>query len=137
MELDFALLALNAEKGAGGKFHIFGGAFDTVEVGELPATIPPFTLVARFTGTADEAGQPHTFAVRIVNPDGEPQDAGNIELKIGEHEGVRSPTRAASALVTINMTFLSEGQYFFQLALDGHTVKSIPIFVILDPAQEQ
>ena len=133
MELDFALLALNADVGEGGKIHIFGGAFDQVRVPSVPAHFPPFVLISRFILPQDEAGQTHTFEINVVNPAGEVVEVGEPrEITSTKPENLHPQQWLSSAIVAqVMMLFLSTGQYVFQVKLDGTVVKRLPVLVQL------
>jgi hypothetical protein len=127
MQLDFAMLALNADHSANGKLHIFGGAFDLIQVSELPATVPPFNLVVRVNADPGEEEGEHHLGLAIVNPQGERSViADRHPFRFARVIDVDSPLTAL-VIITMVITFRSAGQYVFEILEDDHPLKRIPL----------
>ena len=111
MELDFAMLALGADKSESGNLHLFNAGFDTMNVSHVPIFGPSFSLVARFKSSREEIGSTHALEIRIIRPNGEWKDAGGTLPPITVEANPDSPEDARHTLIIagINMEFLSEG----------------------------
>ncbi len=131
MQLDFAMLALGADYTVTGRLHIFGGAFDLMSVPQVPATVPPFNIVARFIAddVAEESGS-HDLAVAVVNPAGE-RTVVSAGHQFAAERNQKHPDKPGAAIVilAILVTFKSFGQYLFELIVDDRTLKSFPLTI--------
>src|SRR3954463_12914732 len=85
MEIDSAMLAFGAEANANGLLHIFGGGFDSIEVGGLPGILPPFWVIARVITESVASEESHLVEISGINPEDEPftmTPPGGIEFKL-------------------------------------------------------
>jgi len=117
MDLTFAMLADHVAETKEGKLVIVG-EFDTIGAAQFPATHPAFYLVARFQGSAGQAGA-HRLAIRLIGPDGRsalPEDSDLPLQAVRVHENV---ARANVLLHFAGLQFQQPGQYHLQLHLDG------------------
>ncbi|HZZ27766.1 MAG TPA: hypothetical protein VFE46_07125 [Pirellulales bacterium] len=130
MQLDFAMLALNADHTANGKLHIFGGGFDILSVPEVPAQVPPFNLVARFICEPDELKAEHRLNLAITKPDGVRTSITTDQLlQFSENKlDVTQPT-TGMAILTLVVQFKSFGKYAFDIGVDNQILKTIPLNV--------
>jgi hypothetical protein len=135
MELEFAMLALAADAGEGGKLHIFGGGFDTMTVGSLPGAIPPFALVIKLRGTSNEVGQRHRLLLTLTTPSGERKELGSPEFATSPNQ--YAPERPSFSTIIAQVMLAAEqpGEYTFTVALDGQEIKRLPLHVRQEQAQ--
>ena len=132
MQLDFAILAQNADATEAGKLHIFGAAFDTLTVPSVPATVAPFMLVLRFAGEPGDIAGTHWVGLSITNPQDETSVIDERKEFRFEPKPVNSELpSSALVLVTVVVTFQSAGRYSVNISLDGRSVKTLPIHVVV------
>ena len=136
MELDFALLAKAAEMSDSGLMSLVGGGFDGIAVEKLPATLPPFAVVARFSAGQDEVQKEHSISFELVSPSGEIKrfvDRSRIEFSPSEHE---SRLSHASGIAMIGFKFESAGKYQIRLFTNDQLAKTLDLYVVLQAAQK-
>ena len=131
MELDFALLAAAADASQG-KINLLGGGFDTFNVAKIPATVPPFAIVARFRLTPGEPKEKHTIAVELVSPNG---DVEKILKDSGDTRFINPTERPTNSLAVIQVAWKFEeaGNYKLRLYGDGQLMKTFDLTVALQP----
>ena len=136
MELVYAFLALNADRSADGKLHVFGGDFDTMQVSALPGLVPPFSAVVKMRVRPDEFMMPHTFKLDISRPDGVRRESP-VTHPLPVTQNARNPEADSYSLViaAIQTAFEIPGEYTFHIVVDEHDVAHLPLFVsVAQPA---
>ncbi len=111
----------------GGKLSLLG-AFDTIWVQKVPITYPYCAIALRIRFDNIEKGE-HKVTVNFVNEDGKhiiPALNGAIKLDFLLEQ------KSASANVILNLQgikFEACGEYAIDLAIDGRSEMSLPLFV--------
>ena len=110
-----------------GKINILG-AFDTIWTSKVPAVHPQCAVALRIRFDAIEKGE-HKINLNFVNEDGKsimPPVDGSI--KINFSEGQRSG--ASNFILNIQgLKIENYGEYSIDLAIDGKSEGSLPLFV--------
>jgi hypothetical protein len=114
-----------------GKLNILG-SFDTIWVRQFPAVYPHCAVAVKIRFQALEKGD-HAVAVRFIDEDGK-----NILPPVNGSFSVNMPPdqRSASADIVLNIQSLNlakPGEYALDLAVDGHSTLSLPLFVRTAP----
>ncbi len=136
MNFDFGLLCDYAYIGDSAKFFIIG-EFRYIRAFDLPATHPKMSLALRITGYKNE-GLEHKLRLMLVDADGNnvlPQ-LSQIEgpIKFGDI-GPASVGRI-QAQVTMELggiKFEHEGDYRFDIFIDGQRLGGVPFHVMKIP----
>jgi hypothetical protein len=130
MELEYALLANNAEAGAGGRIHLFGAHIDTIKSHQYPATTG-FSFVARLRVRPDEYGQRHRFRIELGLPDGarrplmsEDQEFETVASAIRPELGSSMAMIVQAPHVELN----APGDYTVHLLVDDCDIGSVPFY---------
>jgi len=111
-----------------GKLNMLG-AFDTILAGQLPLIHPQCTIALRIRFESIERGE-HRVAVTFVDLDGRniiPPANGTINVNFPDGQ------RSGSANLILNIQRLKlekYGEYSIDLAIDGRSEGSLPLFVI-------
>lgn len=137
IQLDFALLALGAEPSVSGKLNIFGGAFERMAVSTLPASVPPFAIVAKFFAEGVDTEENHVLRMYGINA----QDIRStlvegLEFKIGPAPSVEQTISYAVVILQLGLTISHAGKYQFVLEVDGKEVRTLPLFIGLESAAD-
>lgn len=128
MDIDLALLADAATIDASGKLNILG-IFDRIQSGSFPVRHGRISLVLRFTGGMDEAGD-HEVAIRLMGPDGEEVVGLDGTLQVGPGPGsAGGAIRVPHVLNLDGLVFPSAGRYTFEIRVDGEHHLSLPLTV--------
>lgn len=128
MEIDLALLADAATIDASGKLNILG-IFDRIQSASFPARHGRVSLVLRFSGGMDEAGE-HEVAIRLVGPDGEEVVGLDGTLQLAPGPGAAGGAiRVPHVLNLDGLVFPMEGRYTFEIRVDGVHELSLPLTV--------
>ena len=110
-----------------GKLNVLG-AFDTIWTGNMPAVYPQCAIALRVRFQGIERGE-HRVAVNFVNVDGKhivPGANGTISINFPDEQ------RSGSANLVLNLQMLKlegYGEYSIDLAVDGRSTASLPLFV--------
>ncbi len=110
-----------------GKLNILG-SFDTIWVKQFPAVYPHCAIAIKMRFQTMEQGD-HTIAVRFIDEDGHnilPPANGSFSVNMPPEQ------RSASADIVLNIQSLNlvkPGEYALELAVDGHSTISLPLFV--------
>ena len=137
MQLDFAFLAQTADfLESDGKLIAWGIGIDGIKASRLPFQASAMALVARILLFLDEPEQGHTYAVKVIAPDGE-------EKTLCENENLNIPRQsteqpsASNLIVALSIFYESDGVYRFKLLVDGEVLKEIPLRVTHVPGLSQ
>jgi len=111
-----------------GKLNILG-VFDSIWARELPVTHPQCAIALRIRFDSIERGE-HRVAVTFVDLDGKNIiTPANGVIKVDFPDGQRSGS--ANLILNIQMLKLEKyGEYSIDLAIDGRSEGSLPLFVI-------
>ena len=111
-----------------GKLNMLG-AFDTIWAGQLPVVHPQCSIALRIRFESIERGE-HRVIVTFVDLDGKniiPPANGTINVNFPDGQ------RSGSANLILNIQRLKlekYGEYSIDLAIDGRSEGSLPLFVI-------
>ncbi len=131
MELDFALIADAANVSQEGKLNILG-IFDTIWAREFPVRHAAMVFVLRVKADFTDQGS-HTLEVRLLDADGEQlfRAEGPIQVP-GSAPG--RPVKPHVIMGLSGVSFRSPGDYSFEVMIDGHHLKSVPLYIMEAPA---
>jgi len=139
MNLEWMMLANHAELSSNGLLYISGGGWDTVTVGAPVEGAPPDvftvlqgTLVIRLQFHPTEAGRDHSFALTIIDEDGD---------EVGKAEGAvrveRTPGLPPGWLQNVNIpvplmgvTLPRPGLYTMSVQVDGQHLGDRPFRIL-------
>jgi len=127
MEVEIFSLC-DAANNTAGKLSILG-AFDTINVKELPYVHPHCAIALRMRFLRIEEGD-HKIRIDMVDEDGKslgPKLDGGVKVNIPE--GTQS-TSVNMCLGINNLKIEKPGNYEINLAIDGRQVNSLPLMVI-------
>jgi hypothetical protein len=114
---------------SGGKLNILG-AFDSIRVASVPATLRSCAIAIRLRFNRTEAGT-KAWQVRVLDSNGEQvllQMNANVAVPIPAQE---IPSATIQIVVEIRPLKLPRlGAYRIDLLLDGQVVKSLPLFAM-------
>ncbi|MHC4132881.1 MAG: DUF6941 family protein [Planctomycetota bacterium] len=117
----------DAATGDTGKLNVLG-AFDTIWASKMPAIHPQCSVVLRIRFEAIERGE-HKISVHFVDEDGNsiiPPANGTININFSDEQ------RTGSSNLILNIQGLKiekYGEYSIDLAIDGRSESSLPLFV--------
>ena len=127
MDIEVFSLCDAATIDAAGKLNILG-AFDTIWIGSMPAVYPACTIATRIRFENIERGE-HRITVSFIDLDGKsiiPTANGVIKIDFPSEQRSGS----ASSVLNIQMLKLEKyGEYSIDLAVDGRSEASLPLFV--------
>jgi hypothetical protein len=115
-----------------GKLNILG-SFDTIWVRQFPTVYPHCALAVKMRFQAIERGD-HAFMIRLIDEDGQnilPPANGKFHLNIPDTQ------RSAATDVVLNIQSLNLpklGEYALELAVDGRSEISLPLFIRQAPS---
>jgi len=110
-----------------GKLNVLG-AFDTIWCSRMPAVHPQCSIALRIRFGAIERGE-HKISVNFVDTDGKhilPPANGTIKINFPKEQ------RSGSSHLILNIQGLKlekYGEYSIDLAIDGRSEASLPLFV--------
>lgn len=130
MHVDFAVVADYALIDQQGKLSVLG-IFQHVWVPSFPAVHPRTHLVVRVRGRRTEIGE-HRLRIRFVDDRGQELIGGEGTVQFGEPPAGVTEIEAGAVLV-FDVPLPREGQYAFELALGGETVR-VPLSAARLPA---
>lgn len=110
------------------------GAFDTIVAPRLPAVHPQCSVAVRMVFRKEEEGT-HAFALNFVDADGRaivPAIEMMLEVEVPEEFFFSSRNLVLNLQ---GLKFDADGQYSVDIRVDGRQVSSIPLQVMLAPAQ--
>jgi hypothetical protein len=118
-----------------GKLNLLG-AFDTIWAYTVPVVYPSCTIALRIRFDNIEKGE-HRVTVNFVDEDGKhviPSMNGTLKLDFPLEQ------KSGSANLILNLQglkFAAFGEYAIDLAIDGRSEMSLPLFVKVRPAPGQ
>ncbi|MCX6339352.1 MAG: hypothetical protein NTX71_05475 [Candidatus Aureabacteria bacterium] len=137
--MDIEVFALcDAATETGGKLNILG-AFDCLYAQKFPVIHPQCSVALRIRFSQIEEGG-HRIKINFVDEDGKPilpSLNANVEIKFKEEQHYV----VSNLILNIhNFKIEKAGQYSIDLAIDGKSEKSLPLFVRIvrprpDPVQ--
>jgi hypothetical protein len=134
MELDFALIADAANVSQEGKLNILG-IFDTIWAREFPVRHAAIVFVLRVKADFTEQGA-HTLEVRLLDADGEQLFRAEGPMQVpGSAPG--RPVKPHVIMGLSGVSFKTPGDYSFEVTIDGHHVKSVPLYIIEAPTRSE
>ena len=139
MEVDFALLADRADI-VNGKLYLLGGAFDSLYAVKVPVKHQAMTLAMRFLFSPAECDQMYKLEVRLIDADGKKVLAvpGQFSLKRSPKSEKGYRTAFLTAINFFNTQLRTFGDYSFEIFVNGHGVKSVPLRLIqMEPPKEE
>jgi hypothetical protein len=136
MEVTTAMLA-DAARVESGKLYIHGGAWDTIDVGAVPAVHPTMALALVFRIEYDQALADIPFLIELVDED-DRSLGPRIEgvMNAGHPPRTRRGTPSFQPLaMTFNMvSFDHEGGYRFKVVSQDRELASVPFRVRTAPS---
>ncbi len=130
MDLDLGVVCDHAYIGDGAKFYILG-EFHNINTSKFPTTHPRMSLALRIIGRRTE-GLEHKLKLLLVDEDGKgilpPFEA---EIKFGEPgPGMAGRIQAQVALELGGIAFPHEGDYRFDVFVDGHLLGGVQLQLV-------
>ncbi len=129
MEIEYAFLA-DAAQVSEGKLYVLGGGFNRIWARSFPITHPSMSVVVKINLHHMEWDRPHRFEIELWDPDGKrmAQMAGDIAASAEPGKPAR-PGNAQLVLNIQNQQFSTPGDYAFYIAIDGHHLKTLPLYL--------
>ena len=122
-----SFLVSDAATDSAGKLNILG-AFDTVNVGMVPATISHMAISLRIRFDNKESGD-YPFKLEVKTPEGKdvvPSLNGNIHVE--KSDNIISPhTNLIFNLNNVKVQTL--GKHEVKISINGETIDSLPLYV--------
>ncbi len=127
MQVNLAVLCDAANVSREGKLNILG-EFDSIHASSFPLTYPTMVLVVRLEAHPTEVGD-HRRKLQHLDADGRnvvPPLEGEFATGEGPFLGV--PVRTAPIILQMHgVRFDRPGHYSFELLVDGHHLRSLPL----------
>ena len=133
MDLDYALLAQNAEFTPDGRLHVFGGSVEHYAAAGFPSTGASLVLVLRLLARGNEHVSEHTLNLELRGPDGKPVNKPR-PVKFRFNPPQDDPPRRGSYFAVIGLqeaVFPAPGEYQLRISVDDQRVKSLPLTIHL------
>jgi hypothetical protein len=124
--LDFAVVADYALVDQAGKISVLG-IFQHIWVQQFPAMHPRLHLVLRLKGKRTEVGE-HGVQIRLADEAGAEILGGNGTVTFAEPPAGVTDIEAGAILV-FDVPFPHQGQYRFEITVDGDVLATVPITV--------
>ena len=130
--MDIEVFALcDAATEAGGKLNLLG-AFDCLYAHKFPVMHPQCSVALRIRFSRIEEGS-HKIRINFVDEDGKPllpSLNANTDIKFKEHQQYV----VSNLILNIhNLKVEKAGRYSIDLAINGKSEKSLPLFVRMAP----
>lgn len=130
MDVVLALIADAANRSQEGKLNILG-AFGEIYATAYPATHPEMQLVLRMEASPGEVGQTKELIILLLDADGQPVEnfhvKGTFQVQPAKRPGRKSVMETLIRLVAV--TFPKEGDYTFEIMINGESKANIPLNV--------
>jgi hypothetical protein len=130
MELDFAVVADAANVSQEGKLNILG-IFDTIWGREFPVRHASMVFVLRVKADFTDQGD-HTLEVRLIDADGKQLFRAEGPMQVPSGAPGR-PVKPHVILGLSGVSFAVAGDYSFEVIIDGHHLRSVPLHVMQAP----
>ena len=127
MDIDLAVIADAANVSQEGKLNILG-VFDTIWAREFPFRHAAMVFVIRARADFTEQG-PHQLDVRLMDADGSQLFKAGGPLQVPAGVPGR-PLKPHVIMGLSGISFPSPGDYSFEVSVDGHHMKSVPLYVV-------
>jgi hypothetical protein len=130
VQVNLAVLCDAANVSREGKLNILG-EFDSIHASSFPLTYPTMVLVLRMEAHPTESGD-HRLKLRLLDADGQdvvPSLEGEFSTGFPPFAGV--PVRTAPIILQMHgVRFDQPGHYSFELLVDGHHLRSLPLHFV-------
>ena len=130
MLVNLAVLCDAANVSREGKLNILG-EFDSIHASTFPLSYPTMVLVVRIEAHPTEVGD-HLLKLQLLDADGRdvvPPLEGGFTTGLAPFLGV--PVRTAPIILQMHgVRFDAPGHYAFELLVDGHHLRSIPLHIV-------
>lgn len=126
MEVDLAVIADAANVSKEGKLNILG-VFDTIWAREFPFRHAVMVFVLRMKADFTEQGD-HTMEVRLLDADGGQLFKAEGPMQVPGGVPGR-PIKPHVIMGLSGVSFERPGDYSFEVIVDGHPMKSVPLYV--------
>ena len=127
MHVNLAVLCDAANVSREGKLNILG-EFDSIHASSFPLVYPTMVLVVRLEAHPTERGE-HRLKLQLIDADGGdvvPPLEGEFTTGSPPFPGV--PVRTAPIILQMHgVRFDRPGHYAFELLVDGHHLRSLPL----------
>jgi hypothetical protein len=136
MELETFLLA-DAAVVAEGKLFVLGGGISRLAAPSFPWLHPQLAVVLRMRLEPDEISLGRTVSLRMPGPDGS-FAIPPAELRVPPGQSAELPDEVVFlqlALTIAPVPFQAPGTYQFEIAVDGHVIRTMALPVILAEGQ--
>jgi hypothetical protein len=136
VQVNLAVLCDAANVSREGKLNILG-EFDSIHASSFPLTYPTMVLVVRLEAHPTETGD-HRLKLQLLDADGAdvvPPLEG--EFATGRPPFLGVPVRTAPIILQMHgVRFEGPGHYSFELLVDGHHLRSLPLHVVAGLAED-
>ena len=131
MNVTLAVMADSANISQEGKLNILG-IFDALYAETFPTIHPEMKLVVQLEADIGEADQVHHIEIQMMDADGRKPFVVNGQVVIGE---VRPGTvfKTNSILNIRGVQFERPGDFVFNILVDGHVKRQVPLKVLQLP----
>jgi len=130
MKVNLAVLCDAANVSREGKLNVLG-EFDSIHASTFPLTYPTMVLVVRLEAHPTEAGD-HHLKLHLFDEDGQdviPPLSG--EFPTGDPPFLGVAIRTAPLILQMHgVRFERPGHYAFELLVDNHHLRSLPLHVV-------
>jgi|SRR5579883_2753335 len=129
MQLLFSFLANGAEVSSAGKFFVFNGGVDGLDVQAFPTQIPMLAVVTKFRLNPDERTRAHIIELRGLRPNGE--ELFPVVVNTFDPTQLMYPMdRPASHVFAVNIVGLilyEQGAHRFVISADGEELGAVEL----------
>ena len=116
-----------------GVLHIVAGGIDTFHVPSVPYA-QNVGIGVRILLTRDECSQEHSLEIKFQDADGEELTSVYARFRSPYPDHLLAGTQTGALLpLNLRLPLPKVGRYSFELFIDGHNAKSIPMTVVQVP----
>jgi hypothetical protein len=137
VHVNLAVLCDAANVSREGKLNILG-EFDSIHASSFPLTYPTMVLVVRMEAHPTEQGD-HRLKLQLIDADGQdvvPPLEGEFTTGRPPFPGV--PARTAPIILQMHgVRFDHPGHYSFELLVDGHHLRSLPLHFVAGLVEDE
>lgn len=130
MRLTAAFFAENVEASSNsGKFHVFGGGFDAIELESVPANVPLNALM-KFEVLPEEQCLPHSLEIEVREPSGRVRERPPA-ISMNTIKSVIGPDEPNGAMVVLQVGFHFDefGRHRIGIIVDGIELGEMRLYV--------